>query len=361
MVKVLMICDPYPNDVKPIVQVYLKEHVEMAKRIAEVRLLALNRFHFLLDNFVRFKYKGEKIEVYFTQFDKFLSYILYYVISIMLYLLYFRKFSPHLLHAHDVFPAGFLAYLLAKIFKKKYIITVHSTHLITDKINPLKRFLFRRIFENAKKVIFVSNYCKKEIGKRLNLSCFNCISIPNPVGLVSIPHHESNNVIFVGSITRRKGVHNLVEAFASLDTEDNLILIGDGDMREEIEKKIHDKGIKNVVMKGALQPYEVFKEMACSKFLILPSEIETFGKVLIEAMSLGKPVIATKCGGPEEIVKPFCGILIPKGDVKALKEAIEYMLKNYRKYDSEKIKKYVEENFSIEAVAKKLKEVYYEA
>lgn len=86
--------------------------------------------------------------------------------------------------------------------------------------------------------------------------------------------------------------------------------------------------------------------------------METFGVVFVEALACGKPVIATKIGGPSEIVTPEVGLLVPPGDAKALAEAIDFMLHHLREYNPEKIVEYGCVRYSYEAVAKALDQVY---
>ena len=95
---------------------------------------------------------------------------------------------------------------------------------------------------------------------------------------------------------------------------------------------------------------------------VLPSRYETFGVVYIEAMACGKPVIAAKNGGPDDFVKDFNGILVNPEDKDGLADAIGKMINIWEKsdktYQPEKISAFVRENFSSEAIAQKLEELY---
>jgi glycosyltransferase involved in cell wall biosynthesis len=85
-----------------------------------------------------------------------------------------------------------------------------------------------------------------------------------------------------------------------------------------------------------------------SHCLVLPSEVETFGLALVEAMACGLPVIATRCGGPEDIVTDETGILIPVNDEPALYRAMATMLQSCDKYDAQQIRRYALEKFGAE-------------
>ncbi len=93
-------------------------------------------------------------------------------------------------------------------------------------------------------------------------------------------------------------------------------------------------------------------------FLVLPSVKETFGSVLIEAMAAGKPVLATKCGGPDEFVIKDVGILVEKKSEEALEKGLIYIIENYEKFNSYNIRKYAVENYSYEAIGNQLIDLY---
>ena len=82
----------------------------------------------------------------------------------------------------------------------------------------------------------------------------------------------------------------------------------------------------------------VLKEMQNCSFFVLTSNYETFGIVIIEALSCGKPVVSTKCVGPEEIINDTNGLLVEKENVKSLSKGLVYMYKNINNYNSKQIR-----------------------
>ena len=95
-----------------------------------------------------------------------------------------------------------------------------------------------------------------------------------------------------------------------------------------------------------------------SDCFVLASKSETFGIVYIEAMAKGLPVIATRCGGPEEFVNKDNGLLVDVGDCEALTEAMVYMMNHKDLYNKEMIRQFCLENFSESAIADKIIEEY---
>ena len=91
---------------------------------------------------------------------------------------------------------------------------------------------------------------------------------------------------------------------------------------------------------------------------VLASRRETFGVVYIEAMAAGLPVIATRCGGPEDFVTEENGILIPVDDAAALTDAMEHMMLHRREYDSASISADIRRKFAPETIAARLTDIY---
>ena len=105
---------------------------------------------------------------------------------------------------------------------------------------------------------------------------------------------------------------------------------------------------------------EVAEFMRLADFLVLPSLFETFSVVTAEALTSGIPVLATRCGGPEEFVTKDVGLLVPPGNTEALFNGLDYMLNNLERFNTEQISHYATEHFSPERVGEQLHRVYLE-
>lgn len=106
---------------------------------------------------------------------------------------------------------------------------------------------------------------------------------------------------------------------------------------------------------------EVLSLVSKSHALLLTSQFETFGVVLIEALALGKPVIATRCGGPESIVRQKDGFLIEKNNAEQLSHAMLSMIEKYDHFDSSEIRGSCILRFGREAFVMKLENLYNDA
>lgn len=139
-------------------------------------------------------------------------------------------------------------------------------------------------------------------------------------------------LLFVGRLVERKGVHYLLEALARLGEESgvHLRVVGDGPMRPGLERKAAELGIGDrVVFDGLLGGDVLARRFAECDAFVLPAvvdakgDVEGLGVVLIEALSYGKPVIASAAGGIVDIVRDGdTGLLVPPGDAAALARAI---------------------------------------
>ena len=122
---------------------------------------------------------------------------------------------------------------------------------------------------------------------------------------------------------------------------------------------VRELGLENAVnyygLKTRREIAEIYEKYDC---FVMPSSKETFGVVYIEAMASGLPVIATKCGGPEDFINKENGILVDPDCVDQLATAMCHVYKNRKEYDSVRIRQYVNENFSGHAIAKRLIKEY---
>jgi len=138
-------------------------------------------------------------------------------------------------------------------------------------------------------------------------------------------------VCCVGRLNEQKGHTLLIEAVAKLVREGvdvQLVLVGDGELRGAIEKRIAELGMQaNVTITGWASGDVVRREILASRAMVLPSFAEGLPVVIMEALALGRPVISTYVAGIPELIEPgVCGWLAPAGSVDATAEAIRECL-----------------------------------
>lgn len=154
----------------------------------------------------------------------------------------------------------------------------------------------------------------------------------------------------------------LIKAFAKAfkgNSSVKLKIGGDGEEKANLLELVRALNVEDqVFFLGQLTREQVKEEISSADAFVLSSKYETFGVVLIEALALGKPVIATKCGGPESIVTPEVGYLVENNSEEELSKAMLELIANKSKFNPENIRAYCLDNFSEEAVVAKLGKVY---
>jgi glycogen synthase len=138
-------------------------------------------------------------------------------------------------------------------------------------------------------------------------------------------------IVFAGRFVPEKGVRDLLQAFARLsEPSAGLAFIGDGPERAALQAVAARLGISDrVMLTGALPHADVQRALRHAHAVVLPSWFEERGRVLLEAMAAGTPVVGTRTGGiPETVRDGVNGFLVPPHDVAALACAIERILRD---------------------------------
>ena len=138
---------------------------------------------------------------------------------------------------------------------------------------------------------------------------------------------QAELVLFVGRLEENKGIEELFEAFTSLAIRRpnmRLVYVGDGLGEQQLRSKAKHLGLEDrICLVGSCSSLKVAQWLAAANVLALPSYSEGFPNVVVEALSCGRPVIATAVGGIPELIDETSGILIAPRDWRALAAAIE--------------------------------------
>ncbi|HIK38817.1 MAG: glycosyltransferase [Geminocystis sp.] len=151
---------------------------------------------------------------------------------------------------------------------------------------------------------FVLTDFQKEKVKSLGISENRIIAKPNSlrIPLELQKQKEKQGYIYVGRLEESKGIYELLKVWSRLDRRFVLTVIGGGKLERELKNKF--MGCDNVIFKGVCTREETLENMAKSKYLIQPSLwYETFGLTIIEAMSVGTPVIGFDIGTRKDFIK----------------------------------------------------------
>ena len=181
-------------------------------------------------------------------------------------------------------------------------------------------------------VAAISNFCRVQLARIAGMECWDKIEIvPCALDLRDFQKspeggNGSQQLVCIGRLCLQKAQTLFPDAVEPLSNEfPNLkvVLVGDGETREEIERKIASKGLqKHFELLGWRSNEEVRARLLGARAMLLPSFAEGLPVSIMEAFALGKPVISTYIAGIPELVDSSCGWIIPAGDVPALTAAI---------------------------------------
>jgi glycosyltransferase involved in cell wall biosynthesis len=229
-----------------------------------------------------------------------------------------RRFRPDVVYAHMLVPAGLVAALATRA---PLVVTAHGQDVANIGRIGGVRAATRLVCRRAHTVVAVSGFLRRALeehvpearGKTEVVDCGVDLErfqvLPAPPGPPAF--------LFVGTLTERKNPVLLADAFASLDDrEATLTIVGDGPLRPALEGRSH------VTLTGVLPHGEVARRMAAAHVVCQPSVVEPFGQAVLEAMACGRSVVATRVGGPAELVPQGAGVLVDPRDAGSVADAM---------------------------------------
>ena len=225
---------------------------------------------------------------------------------------------PDVVYAHFLVPSG----LIASRVDAPLVVTAHGRDVRNVGAVPGVAALTRRVVERAAAVVCVSDYLRRELETKLPQARGKTHVIDMGVDLerfspdfVADSHLESPAFLCVGSLTRRKNVVRLADAFERLE-RGSLTFVGEGPLRSDLEERAR------VQVVGRVSHDEVPRWLARADVVCQPSLIEPMGLSLLEALACGRSVVATRIGGPPEFVTPEAGVLVDPTDLDDLERAL---------------------------------------
>lgn len=250
--------------------------------------------------------------------------------------------------------------------KKKYNLPIvaieHWSEVNKDVLKSYIRYLGDKVYLNVDSLISVSDSLRLMIYRHFNV---NSIVVHNIVGegfgyKVS-PPRTTFNFVSVGSLFHIKGYDILIEAFAKIaDNNDfRLTIVGEGDQRTLLQQLIIKYKLESKVsLVGLKSRNEVADILANSDVYISSSRNENFSVAVLEALSVGLPVVATICGGIRECINDSNGLLIPTEDVESLSSAMVKISQNIFSYNRESIAQDFKNRFSTKTIVNKLVSIF---
>jgi teichuronic acid biosynthesis glycosyltransferase TuaC len=282
-------------------------------------------------------------------------------------------FPFELIHAHFIYPDGVAASRLARRYGVPFVVTEHAPWTgWLDRPGIARQAVPAALA--ASRIMAVSTSVERTIRDFAGGSASVQVV---PVGVdgerfrLGAGPRVPDQILFVGFVNRNKGVDVLLRALKLLQQRQvpgRAVLVGGSFFRdtriqeEELRRLAHDLDLDGRVrFAGRLPQDDVARLMAESAVVVLPSRAESFGAVLVEALACGTPVVATRCGGPEDIVRDGVGRLVPVGDAEALADELSRVLAHPELYEAKRLREYALGRFGWDAIADEVRDVYLEA
>lgn len=274
-----------------------------------------------------------------------------------------RHGQPSLIHGHAALWGGYATMLAARQLGCPFVVTEHSSAIMTRRLSRWEASRAREVYRNADAVIAVSNRLKAAVDALAGREVARVIPNTVDTGYFTPKVRDRSRpftFLVVGDLVDYKRVDLILRAYARSDQpsrDSRLVIVGQGkerDLLEALARKLDIDGL--VSFTGALPRWRVRHWMRDADALLIGSEFETFGVTAIEALACGVPVLATRSGGPEEIVSSSTGILVPCGDEAAMAEGMAQL--RSRRFEAHQLASTAAARYGFAAVATQLDRVY---
>jgi glycosyltransferase involved in cell wall biosynthesis len=264
-----------------------------------------------------------------------------------------KREQVDLIHAHWLFPQGFIAFWAYLVTKVPYGVSSHGSE-----VNQLTFWLFRWAHNLALSQARFVTTAGLELALKVERYGYQEAQVI-PMGInqgffeVKRANVDLNSIISVGRLDKQKGFQDVIRALPSLP-EHHYIIIGEGSDRTFFEELAKKYGVKDRVhFVGSKTPEEIMQFYQTSGLFILPSRTEGFGLSVVEAMAAGIPVITSNIEVLSMHTERGDGISIDTQDSSQLQSAILQI----SKVDTQKAKEYAKV-YSWESVGHKFSTLY---
>lgn len=280
-----------------------------------------------------------------------------------------EKFQPNIIHVHHAFPLSWVARVIKNTYQIPYIITIHGSELPTAHKDKRYLALTIDVLRRARRIVPNSFWTKEWLYDIFGSEYRNMVRvIPGGVDLKKFnPTMDTSDidkkynlkgkkvVMFAGKLTTYKGVRYLIKAAKKI-TGAQVMILGEGPERENLEKLTTNLGLTNVQFVGHLGTSNVLNQFYKRADVFVAPSIwdEPLGLVILEAMASKTPVVVTRKGGiPLAVKDGVNGYFVRPRNSSEIAEKVNLLLSDEtkRRKMEENARRIVEEKFSWEHIA----------
>jgi len=377
-VKVLFLASWYPNEDNPVTGIFIKHQAEAVSKFCDVAVLYRHSSQTRKNSFIEYTIENgiNTIRVYNPSIkikNRTLKYIFEFTAGIITTIkglnVVKKKFGrPDIVHIQVILPMGGLG-LLIKFFKGwPLILSEHTGPFNVYTKNFVANMICKIIINQSDVIMPVSNFLKEQMKPLMDRKVYKII--PNVIDsnkffpdMSKKPSTRKKRIIHVSILDdKQKNISGIIRAIESISHKRDdfeFHIIGDGIDRKNLEILSNQLNLdKFIFFHGVLRDANLASFYRQCDFFVLNSPQETFAVVCAEALFSGIPVIATRCGGPEDYINNNVGLLINPGDQNELIAAINDMLDNSDKYDPKFLHEYANSKFGYDIVGNSIYEIY---
>jgi glycosyltransferase involved in cell wall biosynthesis len=270
--------------------------------------------------------------------------------------------TPDLIYSHYLLNS-YAALRLKKKYNLPLVAIEHWSEVNKDVLKSYVKYSGDKVYSIADKVIAVSDSLKSMLNKHFHV---DALVVHNLVGegfdYNPTSQRSTFNFVTVGSLFHVKGYDILIDAFAKIASVNNnfrLTIVGDGNQRPLLQQLITKHNLQSKVsLVGRKSRAEVADILLNSDVYVSSSRNENFSVSVLEALSIGLPVVATICGGIRECINDSNGLLVPTENVDLLSNAMLKISQNISNYNRESIAHDFENRFSTTSIVNKLVSIF---
>ena len=268
---------------------------------------------------------------------------------------------PDIIHAKCTMWGAILAQAISKREKIPYVVTVGASVFARGIVGPRECKTAKKALESANQLLSVSSTLAEDLERILKIPATEFTTVPNMIDLHNFPFKnpaENDEFTFgyLANLVADKGHETLLHALVNVPNC-KLLLGGSGPLRGRLENLCSELNISNrVTFTGAIPRGEAHTFFEQIDTFVHPSRYETFGIVLLESLATGRPVVATRCGGPNDIVREQDGILVAVDDANELAKGMQELMQ--QDWDTTAMRTGVEERYTKDTVRQQLLEIY---